>query len=94
MLSRFRGPFRVRFLLVVILIMFMVAIVSGTAGAITEDSLRPKIGLALGGGGALGFAHIGVLRWLEENRISVDYIAGTSMGGVNRCLLRYGNDAG
>ncbi|NLY74274.1 MAG: hypothetical protein GX075_03120 [Firmicutes bacterium] len=82
MLSRFRGPFRVRFLLVVILIMFMVAIVSGTAGAITEDSLRPKIGLALGGGGALGFAHIGVLRWLEEHRIPVDYIAGTSMGGL------------
>jgi NTE family protein len=43
---------------------------------------RPKIGLALQGGGAKGFAHIGLLRWLEENRIPVDRIAGTSMGGL------------
>ena len=43
---------------------------------------RPKIGLALEGGGALGFAHIGVLRWFEEHHIPVDYIAGTSMGGL------------
>ncbi|MBN2241444.1 MAG: patatin-like phospholipase family protein, partial [Acidobacteria bacterium] len=40
------------------------------------------IGLALQGGGAKGFAHIGVLRWLEENRIPVEVIAGTSMGGL------------
>jgi NTE family protein len=43
---------------------------------------RPKIGLALGGGAARGIAHAGVLLWLEENRIPVDYIAGTSMGGL------------
>lgn len=43
---------------------------------------RPKIGLALGGGGAKGSAHIGVLRVLEEHRIPVDYIAGTSIGSV------------
>src|SRR4249920_543954 len=43
---------------------------------------RPKIGLALSGGGARGFAHIGVLQWFEEHRIAVDYIAGTSMGGL------------
>ncbi len=43
---------------------------------------RPKIGLALEGGGALGLAHIGVLEWLEVNHIPVDYIAGTSMGGL------------
>ena len=43
---------------------------------------RPRIGLALGGGGALGFAHIGVLKVLEEHRIPVDYIAGTSMGSI------------
>lgn len=43
---------------------------------------RPKIGIALGGGGALGLAHIGVLEWLEENRIPVDCVAGTSMGGL------------
>jgi NTE family protein len=43
---------------------------------------RPKIGLALEGGGAKGLAHIGVLRWLEDHRIPVDYLAGTSMGGL------------
>lgn len=43
---------------------------------------RPKIGLALGGGGARGAAHIGVLRTLEEMGIPVDYIAGTSMGSI------------
>jgi NTE family protein len=43
---------------------------------------RPRIGLALEGGGALGLAHVGVLRWLEKNRIPVDVIAGTSMGGL------------
>ncbi len=48
----------------------------------TSNFGRPKIGIALGGGGALGLAHIGVLEWLEENRIPVDYIAGTSMGGL------------
>jgi len=43
---------------------------------------RPKIGLALEGGGALGLAHVGVLQWFEAHRIPVDYIAGTSMGGL------------
>jgi NTE family protein len=43
---------------------------------------RPKIGLALGGGGARGVAHIGVLRVLEELHIPIDYIAGTSMGSI------------
>src|SRR5215471_5528 len=43
---------------------------------------RPKIGVAFEGGGALGLAHIGVLQWFEEHRIPVDYIAGTSMGGL------------
>jgi NTE family protein len=43
---------------------------------------RPRIGLALGGGGARGFAHIGVLLWLEEHRVPVDVVAGTSMGGL------------
>lgn len=43
---------------------------------------RPRIGLALEGGGALGLAHVGVLQWLEANRIPVDVVAGTSMGGL------------
>jgi NTE family protein len=43
---------------------------------------RPKLGVVLEGGGALGLAHIGVLQWMEENRIPVSYVAGTSMGGL------------
>ena len=40
---------------------------------------RKKVGLVLGGGGAKGVAHIGVLKVLEEAGIPIDYIAGTSM---------------
>lgn len=47
-----------------------------------EPRSRPKIGLALSGGGARGAAHIGVLRVLEEFHVPVDYIAGTSMGAI------------
>jgi len=43
---------------------------------------RPRIGLALSGGGALGLAEIGVIKWMEENHIPVDRIAGTSMGSI------------
>src|SRR5207237_823896 len=62
---------------------------STTRSDVTPDAqtsvphtLRPRIGVALEGGGALGFAHIGVLRWFEEHHIPIDYIAGTSMGGL------------
>ncbi|MGB8476977.1 MAG: patatin-like phospholipase family protein [Candidatus Acidiferrum sp.] len=43
---------------------------------------RLRIGVALEGGGALGLAHIGVLEWFQEHHIPVDYVAGTSMGGL------------
>lgn len=54
---------------------------------------KPRIGLVLGGGGAKGFAHIGVLQVLEENRIPVYVLAGTSMGSVVGSLYAAGNDA-
>ncbi|MBK8285752.1 MAG: patatin-like phospholipase family protein [Ahniella sp.] len=43
---------------------------------------RPRIGLCLSGGGARGGAHVGVLRVLEELRIPVDYVCGTSIGSI------------
>ena len=49
-----------------------------------------KIGVALSGGGSKGFAHIGVLRVLEENNIPIDYISGTSMGGIVASLYAVG----
>src|ERR1700686_1683037 len=50
--------------------------------AASVPAQRPRIGLALSGGGALGLAQIGVIQWLEENQIPVDRIAGTSMGSI------------
>ncbi|MDB5037906.1 MAG: hypothetical protein JWQ35_1434 [Bacteriovoracaceae bacterium] len=51
---------------------------------------RPKIGLALSGGGARGMAHIGVLKALEELHVPVDYIAGTSIGALIGALYASG----
>ena len=58
--------------------------ISGESGRAQQTVVqgRPRIGLVLEGGGALGFAHIGVLEWLEEHHIPVDDLAGTSMGGL------------
>ena len=54
---------------------------------------RLKIGVALEGGGALGIAHLGVLKWFEEHHIPVDYVAGTSMGGLVGGLYATGKSA-
>ena len=43
---------------------------------------RPRVGLVLGGGGARGLSHVGVLKVLEELRVPIDCIAGTSMGSI------------
>ena len=52
----------------------------------------PSIGLALGGGGARGFAHVGVLKYLEEYRIPYHRIAGTSMGSIAGGMAATGLD--
>ncbi|MEM9294027.1 MAG: patatin-like phospholipase family protein [Acidobacteriota bacterium] len=54
---------------------------------------RPKIGLALAGGGAKGCAHIGVIQALEELGVPIDYVAGTSMGAVVGGLYAAGYSA-
>jgi NTE family protein len=51
---------------------------------------RPRIGLALSGGAALGLSEIGVIRWMEENHIPVDRIAGTSMGSIIAAMYATG----
>ena len=51
---------------------------------------RPTIGLVLGGGGARGLAHVGVLRVLQQQAIPIDTIAGTSMGGLIGALYAAG----
>ncbi|UUZ56741.1 patatin-like phospholipase family protein [Massilia sp. H-1] len=56
-------------------------ITPGTAPAVTPAA-RPRVALVLSGGGARGFAHIGVLRTLRELRVPIDIVVGTSMGSV------------
>lgn len=51
-------------------------------GQAPQAASRPRLGLALGGGAARGIAHVGLLKWMEEHRVPVDFIAGTSMGGL------------
>ena len=48
-----------------------------------------KVGLALGGGGAKGVAHIGVLRALEEANVKVDYVSGTSVGAMVAAMYAF-----
>ncbi|MCL1633960.1 patatin-like phospholipase family protein [Luteimonas sp. SX5] len=67
---------------------------SGSCGVREPGDTRPRIGLALGGGGARGIAHVRILKKLEEMRIPVDCIAGTSMGALVGALYATGKDAG
>jgi NTE family protein len=54
---------------------------------VATKEVPPKVGLALGGGGARGFAQIGVLRVLEQEKIPVDMVAGTSVGSLVGALF-------
>lgn len=65
---------------IVLMLLLIGPMVSGTRDALAQED--PTIGLALSGGGARGFAHIGVLRVLEEQGVPVDVIAGTSIGSI------------
>jgi NTE family protein len=66
-------------------VVLLVALLGSSGEALAQApaaAQRKRVGLALSGGSALGLAHIGVLKWFEENRIPVDHVAGTSMGGL------------
>ena len=54
--------------------------------ATSAPLVRPRICLVLSGGGARGIAHVGVLRILEELKVPIDCIAGTSMGAVSAAV--------
>jgi NTE family protein len=68
---------KIHFLLVVLLVSTMLQAQNGT-----NNTSRLKVGVVLGGGGARGASHIGVLKYIEEMGIPVDYVAGTSMGSI------------
>ena len=61
-------------------VVLLAAVLSASLSAQSQE--RPTIGLALGGGSARGLSHVGILEWLHEHRIPVDYVAGTSTGGL------------
>ncbi|QBZ97015.1 patatin-like phospholipase family protein [Flavobacterium sangjuense] len=78
-----------KIILVFIGILFLQTVVAQD----TIKKTRPKIGLVLSGGGAKGFAHIGVLKVLEQAGVKIDYIGGTSMGAVVGGLYASGYNA-
>ena len=63
-------------------LLLLVSTLPAMAQDVPPAKKRPTLGLALQGGGALGLAHVGVITWMEEHHIPVDYVAGTSMGGL------------
>ena len=73
---------------IVILVLLLGLIVNTSVFAQKKEEL--KVGLVLSGGGAKGFAHIGVLKVIDSLGIEVDYIAGTSMGAVIGSLYSTG----
>jgi len=75
-------PIALLFLWSIVLPFFSNAQDAAPAAMPQTPARRPRIGLALSGGGALGLAEIGVIQWMEQNHIPVDRIAGTSMGSI------------
>ena len=72
---------------------FLLVVSFSVLTAFSQKKDRPKIGLVLSGGGAKGFAHIGVLKVIEEAGVKIDYIGGTSMGAVVGGLYAAGYNA-
>ncbi|WP_110399478.1 patatin-like phospholipase family protein [Sphaerotilus hippei] len=68
------------------------AVAPATPAAVKPAPRPPRIGLALGGGAARGFAHIGIIEVLEENGIQPDLVVGTSAGSLVAALYASGLD--
>ncbi|CAN1552394.1 Pat_PNPLA6_PNPLA7_NTE1_like domain containing protein [Flavobacteriaceae bacterium] len=74
---------------------FVFFILVFSQSSFSQEPIKPrqKVGLVLSGGGAKGFAHIGVLKVLEQAGVKIDYIGGTSIGGVVGGLYASGYNA-
>ena len=92
MTALFERHYTKPFQFVCLLLLTVVGLVCPPVAQAQES--RPRVGLALGGGAARGLAHVGVLEWLEEHRIPVDAVAGTSMGGLVGGAYAAGRTAG
>lgn len=75
---------------IITLVIFFIFLSPFPCLAENQPVVRPKIGLALGGGGARGAAHIGILRVLEKENIPIDYLVGTSAGALIAALYSGG----
>lgn len=78
-----------KFLLLIVLLLFVFPSIGQTQVKKQKPS-RPSVGLVLSGGGAKGFAYIGVLKAVQEAGLRIDYIAGTSMGSIVAGLYAIG----
>ena len=79
-----------RILFYVTVLLLTVSAQAQTRIPVNIQAPRPKVGVVLGGGGAKGAAHIGVLQYIEELGVPVDYVAGTSMGSIIAGLYAMG----
>lgn len=82
---------RIKLLLFFVIFFVQLGVAQVKEGLIIPKN--PKIGLALSGGGAKGFAHVGVLKVLDSLGVEVDYISGTSMGAIVGGLYASGYSA-
>ncbi|WP_298287828.1 patatin-like phospholipase family protein [uncultured Lutibacter sp.] len=77
----------------IIILTFLLIVSVGFSQEISKQKKDVKVGLVLSGGGAKGFAHVSVLKVLEEAGVRVDYIGGTSMGAIIGALYASGYNA-
>ncbi len=73
-----------------LLVFVLLCFVLSTNSSYAQEENEPKVGLVLSGGGAKGFAHIGVLKVIDSLGIKIDYVAGTSMGAIIGSLYASG----
>ena len=74
-------------------LLLLILLIISSFAITAQPSKRPKVALVLSGGGAKGFAHLGVLKVLEEEKIPVDIIVGTSIGSIVGGLYAIGYSA-
>ncbi len=74
-------------------LLFLILIVIYSIASTIQAAERPKVALVLSGGGAKGFAHLGVLKVLEEEKIPIDIVVGTSIGSIVGGLYAVGYTA-
>lgn len=79
-----------KFIICILFVLFASQVLAKT-NVVPSNKKRPVIGLVLSGGGARGATHLGVIKVLEELRIPVDIITGTSMGAIVGGLYAYGH---